>query len=84
MAAKRRHRVPAEALRPGSGKVVHAGTRREGDSFIASGGRVLTVVAQRSTLAGARAGAYDALARVTLAGGQARSDIALAPAPART
>ena len=30
MAAKRRHRAPAEALRPGSGKVVRAGTRRDG------------------------------------------------------
>jgi phosphoribosylamine--glycine ligase len=60
----------------------HAGTREQGAGFVAAGGRVLTVVARAGDLARARRSAYDGLARLTLAGGQARRDIAAAAAGA--
>lgn len=59
----------------------HAGTRAEGGRIFAAGGRVLTVVARRPRVAEARQAAYEALGRLALAGGQARSDIAGAPQP---
>jgi phosphoribosylamine--glycine ligase len=58
--------------------VIHAGTRRRDDgAIVSSGGRVLSVTASGSTLAEARAVAYERVTGVTLPGGQYRRDIAL-------
>jgi phosphoribosylamine--glycine ligase len=62
----------------------HAGTRRTSEGLVAAGGRVLTMVARRPTLAEARAAAYAALDCVTLEGAQRRSDVGLVPAPTRS
>lgn len=47
------------------------------DTFIATGGRVLSVVARGADFASAREAAYDAISRIKLEGSQYRSDIAL-------
>jgi phosphoribosylamine--glycine ligase len=52
------------------------------ETLIASGGRVLTVVALGSTFDEARRRAYQAIEQITLDGGQYRTDIAAAVAPA--
>ncbi|WP_419817711.1 phosphoribosylamine--glycine ligase [Glaciibacter flavus] len=57
--------------------VAHAATTDAGDGTpLASGGRVLSVVAVGADFADARARAYDALGRIDLEGGQYRTDIA--------
>ncbi|MEI3867837.1 phosphoribosylamine--glycine ligase [Microbacterium sp. CCNWLW134] len=56
--------------------LAHAATRIEGDGLVATGGRVLNVVAVAPTFAEARDRAYDAMGRITLEGGQFRTDIA--------
>jgi len=56
--------------------IAHAATAARGDSFVATGGRVLSVVATGSGFAEARARAYQALGEITLAGSQFRTDIA--------
>ncbi|MEO6310389.1 MAG: phosphoribosylamine--glycine ligase [Leifsonia sp.] len=56
--------------------IAHAATRLDGDTFLSTGGRVLSVVAVGSDFAGARARAYDALGQISLEGGQFRTDIA--------
>jgi phosphoribosylamine--glycine ligase len=62
----------------GTAYVLHAGTRADGDGQVLSaGGRVLSVTATGTDLAEARGRAYDALARISLKGGQHRTDIAL-------
>ncbi len=59
--------------------VLHGGTRRREDGAVeSSGGRVLSVTATGPDLAAARAAAYDKVARIQLAGGHYRGDIALA------
>ena len=63
----------------GSALVLHAGTAIDPEGHIIStGGRVLCVVATGADLAGARDSAYSALGRISLPGGQFRTDIALA------
>ncbi|TGO05556.1 phosphoribosylamine--glycine ligase [Serinibacter arcticus] len=58
--------------------VLHAGTALDDDGhLVAAGGRVLSVVGTGATLAEARAVAYDAAGRISLEGGQVRTDIAL-------
>ena len=57
--------------------VLHAGTRRDGDTVVSSGGRVLSVTAVGADLARARESAYAALEQIRLPGGHARTDIAL-------
>lgn len=59
-------------------RVLHAATDQgpDGESLIATGGRVLNVVATGATLQEARRGAYQALGHIELEGGQIRSDIA--------
>ena len=65
----------AEAL-PGV-HVLHAGTGLDDDGgLIASGGRVLSVVAVGDTVDAARGLAYEGLSRIHLDGGQYRTDIA--------
>lgn len=57
--------------------LVHAATARdEHGQWIATGGRVLGVVARGVDFAEARSRAYEGIARIGLAGGQHRSDIA--------
>ncbi len=57
-------------------KVFHAGTRMDEDWVITDGGRVLAVTALGSTLAEAQQRAYAAVAMISFAGMQYRSDIA--------
>ncbi|GGY30249.1 phosphoribosylamine--glycine ligase [Streptomyces djakartensis] len=56
--------------------VLHAGTRRDGDAIVSSGGRVLSVTATGKDLTEARDRAYTAVARIRLDGSQHRTDIA--------
>ncbi len=57
--------------------VLHAGTALAGDgAVVSSGGRVLAVVGLGSDLSEARDRAYDGVSRLTLEGGQYRTDIA--------
>ncbi|WP_415947238.1 phosphoribosylamine--glycine ligase [Streptomyces sp. KLOTTS4A1] len=56
--------------------VLHAGTRREGESVVSAGGRVLSVTATGKDLSEARERAYRAAARIRLDGSQHRTDIA--------
>ncbi|WP_327678956.1 phosphoribosylamine--glycine ligase [Kitasatospora sp. NBC_00458] len=62
----------------GTAYVLHAGTRLDEDGRVLSaGGRVLSVTATGTGLAEARDRAYRALDRISLKGGQHRTDIAL-------
>ena len=56
--------------------VLHAGTRLHDGKIVTSGGRVLTIAALGTGPSQARARAYGALARLSFAGMQSRSDIA--------
>lgn len=56
--------------------VYHAGTQRMADSIITSGGRVLGVTAQGSTINEARSRAYAACAKIEFDGKYLRKDIA--------
>ncbi|MFI9610918.1 phosphoribosylamine--glycine ligase [Streptomyces sp. NPDC052023] len=56
--------------------VLHAGTKRDGDSVVSAGGRVLSVTATGGDLTEARERAYRAVTRVHLDGSQHRTDIA--------
>jgi phosphoribosylamine--glycine ligase len=54
----------------------HAATAASGDSFVATGGRVLSVVALGDSFAAARERVYAALDEISLEGGHFRTDIA--------
>ena len=56
--------------------VCHASTVRHGDELIATGGRVLSVVATASDFASARKLVYENIAKIQLEGSHYRSDIA--------
>ncbi len=56
--------------------IAHAATARTIDGFVATGGRVLSVVATGADFTEARARAYEAIGRIGLEGGQFRTDIA--------
>ncbi|OII35744.1 phosphoribosylamine--glycine ligase [Plantibacter sp. MMLR14_011] len=56
--------------------LVHAATADVDGGLVATGGRVLNVVALGSTFPEARGRAYEALSRIELEGGQYRTDIA--------
>ncbi|WP_427870611.1 phosphoribosylamine--glycine ligase [Leucobacter luti] len=57
--------------------LVHAATKRDAEGgWIATGGRVLGVVARGDSFAAARERAYEAVALIGLEGGQHRTDIA--------
>ncbi len=56
-------------------KVLHAGTRRQGDGFVTSGGRVLGVTSFGPNLESALAGAYAAAAKIRFDGMHYRTDI---------
>ena len=55
--------------------IFHAGTKREGDRWLAAGGRVLNVTAEGGTLAEARDRAYAAADRIDWPEGFCRRDI---------
>ena len=57
--------------------VFHAGTTRDGDVIRTAGGRVLAVTGLGGSVAEARARAYAAVAGVSFAGMQLRTDIAI-------
>jgi phosphoribosylamine--glycine ligase len=57
--------------------IAHAATGIVDGRFVATGGRVLSVVATSRTFAEARARVYTALDQITLDGGHYRTDIAL-------
>lgn len=68
--------LDAAAAVPGV-HLVHAATKRDADGgWIATGGRVLGVVARGADFAQARARAYEAVAQIDLEGSQNRTDIA--------
>jgi len=56
-------------------EVFHAGTQRQGDSIIASGGRVLGVTAAGASIDAAVSLAYEAAAKIRFDGMQYRKDI---------
>jgi len=56
--------------------IAHAATARTIDGFVATGGRVLSVVATGADFAQARERAYEAMSHIGLEGGQYRTDIA--------
>jgi len=56
--------------------LAHAATRLQGDQLVATGGRVLNVVALGPDFATARARAYEAIDRISLEGSHHRTDIA--------
>ena len=56
--------------------ICHASTVRQGDDLIATGGRVLSVVATAPDFATARKLAYENIAKIQLEGSHYRSDIA--------
>jgi len=55
--------------------VFHAGTRRDDDTLVTSGGRVLCVTALGETLQAAQARAYGVVEQIHFAGSQYRRDI---------
>ena len=56
--------------------IAHAATARADGSFVATGGRVLSVVATGASFAEARSRAYEALGHIELQGSHYRTDIA--------
>jgi phosphoribosylamine---glycine ligase len=57
-------------------KVLHAGTKKTGDTVVTSGGRVLGVTASASTLEAALTKAYSAMEKIKFEGMHFRGDIA--------
>jgi len=57
-------------------KVFHAGTRRNGDSIVTSGGRVLGVTSASDSIEAAVATAYEAVGKIRFEGMHFRKDIA--------
>ena len=56
-------------------KIFHAGTRREGETLVAAGGRVLNVTALGATVTEASGKAYDAVDKIDWPDGFCRRDI---------
>jgi phosphoribosylamine--glycine ligase len=56
-------------------QVLHAGTKREGDTVTTAGGRVLAVTAQGADIDSTAARAYEAVSRIAFDGMQYRRDI---------
>jgi phosphoribosylamine---glycine ligase len=65
----------AEAEAVSGVKVLHAGTKRDGDQIVTNGGRVLGVTARGNSLDDALARAYEATAKIQFAGVHYRKDI---------
>jgi phosphoribosylamine--glycine ligase len=66
----------AEAASVEGVEICHAATAAEGDHLIATGGRVLSVVASGKDFQHARANAYEAIGQIKLEGSHFRKDIA--------
>jgi len=64
--------------------VFHAGTRREGNNYYTSGGRILGLAAVGESLTAATAAAYDAASRIEIPGAHYRTDIGTADAKPTT
>lgn len=64
-----------DASMPPEAFVLHAGTKRDGDRVVTSGGRVLTVGATAPTFEAARTAAYEAVAKIRFRGAHHRTDI---------
>jgi phosphoribosylamine--glycine ligase len=64
-----------EAEKSGEVKVLHAGTRTEGERVLSNGGRVLGVTASADSLNGALQKVYDAAEKVRFEGSHYRRDI---------
>jgi phosphoribosylamine--glycine ligase len=56
-------------------KIFHAGTRLDGETLVASGGRVLAVTARAASVKAAQAAAYRAVDAIDFATGFCRRDI---------
>jgi phosphoribosylamine--glycine ligase len=65
----------AEAAKIADVKVLHAGTKRDGEKIVTSGGRVLGVTAVGNTLSAAVDKAYEAVGKIQFEGMQYRKDI---------
>jgi phosphoribosylamine---glycine ligase len=65
----------AEAGQVAEVKVLHAGTKRQGDAIVTSGGRVLGVTASGRSLSEALEKAYEAAGKIHFAGEHYRRDI---------
>ncbi len=65
-------------------KVLHAGTRRQGDVVVTSGGRVLGVTSYGPNLDSALADAYDAASKIRFEGMHYRTDIGGGAGKAKT
>ncbi len=71
-----------EAAASVSGAVVfHAGTRRQGEEYYTTGGRVLGVGAVAADLPAACKIAYEATSKIRIAGAHYRKDIGISKAP---
>ena len=57
--------------------VFHAGTRRDGENYYTSGGRILGVAAVGDSLEAAHRAAYDAAGRIAISGAHYRKDIGM-------
>ena len=66
----------ADALEVPGVSIAHAATARDGDGFVSTGGRVLSVIARGADFTDARRRVYMALDRITLDGSHFRTDIA--------
>jgi phosphoribosylamine--glycine ligase len=58
-------------------EVFHSGTKREGDGYVTTGGRVLGVSARGDSLSAATSRAYDAASRIKISGSHYREDIGI-------
>jgi phosphoribosylamine--glycine ligase len=67
---------PSSAADDGSILCFHAGTRRAGDGYLTTSGRVVTLVGRGPDLVAARDAAYRGVAATFLEGAQVRRDIA--------
>lgn len=65
----------ATASKAESTIIFHAGTKRDGDQLLATGGRVLNICGLGHSIAEARDRAYDAISKITWNEGFCRSDI---------
>ena len=65
----------AEASQVKPAVVFHSGTKREGQDYFTTGGRVLGVAARGNSLAEATALAYDAAGKIKISGSHYRKDI---------
>lgn len=57
--------------------IFHSGTRREGDNYYTSGGRILGIGAVGATLGAAHEAAYEAAGRIRIPGAHYRKDIGI-------